>query len=89
MSAPIPPLSRCSSCTSSIRWAVSAKSGKPTPLSEYPPGSAPLGNVRLVGEIAHVLGPAKAAEARAAGERLWLSHFVDCPGAATHRKPKP
>lgn len=67
-------------CEATIIWART-EAGKLLPLDAEPSDN---GNVRYspaaVGSgRAQVLGAKAAAEARAAGEKLFLPHFVTCP----------
>ena len=82
-------MAACTSCGERIIFAKTAQ-GKTMPLDELP--NATKGNVHLVENgpkrLATVLGKAKAAEARAAGELLYLPHWVTCPFANRHRRNK-
>jgi hypothetical protein len=69
-------VSRCRSCDAEIIWAVTPK-GKRIPL-DAEPAERPAGLFRLEGENAISV----------AGEPVYLSHFVTCPNAAQHRRPR-
>ncbi len=76
-------MARCRTCTQEIVWALT-EHGKPIPIDPMPRA---YGNITLhtLGggdqKIAHVLG----AEETTSGERF-VSHFVTCPDAETHRR---
>jgi hypothetical protein len=72
----------CRSCGQRMLWAKT-ESGKSIPLDPEP---APDGNVALDGAVAMVLGPEAAAQCRAAGGRLYKSHFATCSHPERHRK---
>lgn len=76
----------CRSCGAKILWAEMQATGKKNPLSFEP---TEMGNVLIQGDgRAVALGPAGREAAIKRGEKLYLSHFVDCPNAAQHKKPK-
>lgn len=81
-------LSECTSCHAEIVWAVSSTSGKNTPVNPKP--DTVNGNVQLFVDrgtlMAGVLGKGQAAGARARGQELHTSHFVDCKNASFHRR---
>lgn len=72
----------CRTCDARVIWA-DQPNGRPLIL-DYDP--SPNGNVRLRKGQAEVLGKDAAAEARLAGEELYISHFATCPQAAKWRK---
>jgi len=78
----------CKSCNAPIVWAITPK-GKRAPIDAEP---SDKGNIRIqtdaAAPIAHYLSEIELAAARASGERLHLSHFVTCPQAAQHRRPR-
>jgi hypothetical protein len=73
-------VSRCRSCNAEIIWAVT-DSGKRMPL-DAEPAERPTGLFRLDTSC----DPPHASSA--AGEPVYLSHFVTCPNAAQHRRPR-
>jgi hypothetical protein len=72
-------VSRCRTCGADIQWALTTN-GKRMPVDAEP---TPEGNIRLRkidGEVfADVVAPLSS-------DKLRLSHFATCPGAAKHRK---
>lgn len=74
---------RCRRCPAQILGVKTAKGGwMPVDFE-----SSERGNIRLNADgTADVLGKQAAAEARARGEGLHVSHFVTCPRAAEFRK---
>lgn len=77
-------MSRCRSCEADIVWVSMDGSGKKAPMN-LP--ASPDGNIKLTGLQGRVLKPAERAEAIAAAEPLYLSHFATCPNSKEHRKP--
>lgn len=77
----------CDRCGVQIIFAQSRSTGKWMPVDDE---ASELGNVRLDLEAspitATVLAGDNLANARAAGERLHLSHFVTCPHAQEFRR---
>ena len=85
----------CRACRAPVRWAISAKSGKPMPLEPAPE----TGNVVVDGDgLARVFGDhAKAEAAIGTGSFplgvTYISHHATCPEAerfrSQRRPPKP
>jgi hypothetical protein len=72
----------CKSCGAAILWALTRK-GKRIPLDATP---NPKGNLTLTGGSATI---AEDADLFTASDAVrYVSHFVTCPDAATHRKAK-
>ncbi len=79
-------MSACRTCQADVVWAVTA-AGKRMPVDAEP---VPEGNVALVeldGGQVHATVLAEG-EALLTDEPLYLSHFVTCPDADTHRRPR-
>ncbi len=76
----------CRSCNAKILWVTTA-SGKKMPLDIE---STEDGNVLIpnpaTGASARVLSKVEIAEAKAAGRKLFVSHFSSCPEAKKFRK---
>jgi hypothetical protein len=74
---------RCTSCRQKILWAVTDRNAEPIPIN---PQAISTGNVSLDlwgdAVVATVNPPAGAP-----GDR-YRSHFVTCPNADRHRKPR-
>ena len=70
----------CRACGVAMRWARSAKTGKPIPLDAAP---RPDGNILLDGDVARYLGKG---EVVPAGALRWVSHFSTCPAAKQFRR---
>jgi hypothetical protein len=74
-------------CAAPIRWGITT-AGKRMPVDVAP---SPEGNLSLEetrggrGPNIYALAGEELAEARAAGERLYLSHFATCAHAAEFR----
>lgn len=68
-------MSTCRACPAEIRWARTTN-GKAIPLDATP---HPDGNVRLVGEVAHVIGPAPTLDPDDDGTR-YMPHHATCTG---------
>lgn len=83
-------MSSCRSCGASIRWERTLN-GKRIPLDADPHREGNVDVVFIGGEqVALVLGAENAVAAQASGHQLFLSHFVTCPNAASHRRaPSP
>lgn len=80
----------CAKCPTKIFWVNNERTGKPMPLNEVENPNMP-GNVELVigadnVRRARVLGGANLEAARAAGTKLYLNHFADCPEGPSFRK---
>jgi len=79
----------CRSCGADIAWATTS-GGRPMPVNLVP--NPEIGNVALTVHkgtlLAGVLGRNQAAGARGRGMQLHTSHFVECPHADQHRKPR-
>lgn len=69
----------CRSCGAPVRW-VKTNTGRPMPLDPEP---VPTGNVVMCLGLAHVLR-----EDRDPQVERFNAHFVTCPHAAQHRKPR-
>lgn len=78
-------MTACSSCGKEVMWVITEASNKRMPLN---PQLVMGGNVIVVDKadsrtpVVRVLKKAEVDPERAA----YVSHFADCPGAATHRK---
>lgn len=72
-------MSTCKSCGAPVKW-VKTTGGTPMPLDPVP---VPDGNVVLCLGVASVLR-----EDRNPEVERWNAHFVTCPHAAQHRKPR-
>lgn len=79
----MPDADKCRTCSAPVLWVRMAGSGKRMPLDAEP---SARGNVRVVEGMATVLGAEDATGARAAGEELYLSHFVLCPDRRAWKK---
>lgn len=75
---------RCKSCPTEIRWMKHAKTGKPAPIESRPSAN---GNIRIHPHrpVYVVLNAERAADAREAGEELYLNHFATCEKAEAHK----
>lgn len=91
MTAQVGPPGQCRSCPARFQWAQSEARGRRSPINPEP---HPEGTLRLRARggrllpIASVLKGAELEEARDAGENLYQSHFVTCPGRDRHRQPR-
>ncbi len=81
--ARLPEPQPCSSCPAMIIFVQSAKSGHWQPLDSEP---VPEGNILIIDGKAHVMC-GDLFEAMHSGPR-YRSHFMTCPAARDHRKPK-
>lgn len=71
----------CRSCGAPILFVTMQKTGKTMPLDAEP---SEHGNILLSnGQGVVVKNPA---DARACGEKTYLSHFATCPNSVRHRK---
>jgi hypothetical protein len=68
--------SRCRTCGAAIRWAPSARTGKPMPLDAQPT-SAGTFVITATGHAAYSPGTP---------EPRYRSHFSTCPDANKHRR---
>lgn len=68
-------MSTCRACPAEIRWARTTN-GKTIPLDAEPD---PAGNVRLVDDVAHVIGPDPTLDPDDDGVR-YMPHHATCPG---------
>lgn len=75
-------MSVCRSCKAEIVWAVSEKTGKRLPLDPIP---VPTGNLQIVGEAKGT--PLVRFDLDGDGPK-YLTHFVTCPAADDHRRPR-
>ena len=81
---------QCRSCGAPVRWARSKSTGQAMPLD---PPANPNGNLGVV-EIVEQHGKALSLPVvavnptRSLTEYRYLSHFVTCPNASTHRRPR-
>lgn len=73
-------MSRCRSCNAEIVWAIT-ENGKRMPF-DAEPAERPTGLFKLVNDGPDVLARS------VAGEPVYLSHFVTCPNADEHRRPR-
>ena len=69
--------SSCRSCGAQILWAITP-SGKKMPLNVSQNTNS--GNVRLRSDGVAIVGPP--------GSGSYYSHFVTCPQAGRHRRPR-
>jgi hypothetical protein len=77
---------KCRSCGAPMIWAVMASTKRRMPLDAEP---HPEGTIALQPDgTAGWLKGDVLAEARAAGAKLYRSHFASCPNSHMHRKPK-
>lgn len=76
-----PTLSQCRSCRAEIIWAWTVN-GKRIPL-DAEPAERPSGIFRLERNDDQ---PAAPLAVSAAGEPVYISHFVTCPNASQHRR---
>jgi hypothetical protein len=79
-------MARCRSCGAEVIWAVTA-SGKRMPVDADP---VPEGNVLLADDGDGTVHASVMPEAQAllTEEPMRLSHFVTCPQADEHRRPR-
>lgn len=85
-------MSVCRSCRQAIRWVVMAGSGRRMPLDEAP--DCNLGTVMILtaaagadeGRGVVLSGPALDKARADRGVDLYVSHFVTCPNANSHRR---
>ncbi len=80
------PTSPCKSCGADVIWAIAERSLKPMPVDPKPVGD---GNILLIARadrppVARVL---KVADRFGKGG-LRAAHFVNCPFADQHRRPR-
>lgn len=79
----------CKECGARLQWVpmLNAKTDKAKPIDAAPTDK---GNIRItvIGgkEMAVVLSGSKLEDARAAGEKLFLSHFVTCTNPARFKR---
>jgi hypothetical protein len=66
----------CRSCQAPIRWAPSARTGKPMPLDAAP---HPAGTFVITATGVAAYSPGSP-------EPRYRSHFANCPHAGQHRK---
>ena len=76
----------CRTCKAPVRWAATA-AGRAIPLDPEP---NPDGNLWLDARgVAHNIARLTDDEqAEIAGDPLYIAHFVTCPDAAQHRRPR-
>lgn len=74
-------LSRCKSCGAPIYW-VKTEAGKNMPVDAKPVAD---GNIIFVGQVAFVI---KQGHGPVVDQPRYVSHFVTCKNAATHRRKK-
>jgi hypothetical protein len=74
-------VSTCRSCGAAITWTVTV-AGKRMPVDLEP---VPGGNIDLVNGTAHVHGLSDAPDGLTP---RYVSHFVTCPHADSHRKAR-
>lgn len=74
-------LSQCRSCGAAIRW-IKMASGKAMPVDAEP---APGGNIQV---LPNGTGEVVSKDVAARSTNLHFSHFVTCPSAAAHRRPR-
>lgn len=72
---PDPKPEPCNYCRALLLWPVTGR-GVAIPVDAEP---SPNGNVLILAGSAGVLGPRKAAAARATGQQLHLHHRLSCP----------
>ena len=84
--------SYCRSCGRPIVWASWKGNGRNVPLD---PDPSPKGNVRRIattierGRVVFVAELVKLAERQdCPDEDFYMTHFVTCPNAALHRRPR-
>lgn len=81
------PDAKCSECAAPIVWAKTVGAKGATKAFPVDPKPDPVkGNVTVTGGVAVVLRAAQADGARAAGQPLYVSHFVTCPYADRFRR---
>jgi hypothetical protein len=91
VTAQVGPPGQCRSCPARFQWAQTEARGRRSPIDAEP---SPQGTMRLRARgggllpLASVLKGVELDEARAAGENLYQSHFVTCPGRDRHRRPR-
>lgn len=79
----MPDADKCRSCSAEILWVNSASTGNVMPIDAAPVEG---GNIAIVAGKAVVLR-GDLFEESLCGPR-YQSHFVSCPNAQKHRKPK-
>lgn len=87
------PDGQCRSCHRPIRWAITSTTGVRMPLD---PDAVATGNLVVVAWLDRVLGAevstpvvaVNAANVSPLTAYRYVSHFVTCPQAATHRRRK-
>lgn len=78
----------CTTCDDPILFATTTD-GESMPVDAEPHERGNVLLTRQGGKLkAGVLGPGKAAGARAAGYKLHRSHFATCPHANVHRRAR-
>lgn len=81
------PDARCGECGGPIHWAKTVGAKGATKAFPVDPKPDPeKGNVTVNGGVAVVLRAAQVPGARAAGQPLYVSHFVTCPYADRFRR---
>lgn len=75
---------RCRSCHAEIVWAITT-GGRRIPID---PGSVGNGNIALELIDGVLIATFSSAAPASAPSLLYVSHFVSCPGAAQHRRPR-
>ena len=74
-------MAECRTCGAPIRWHYTT-GGRRIPIDTQPVDD---GNIVLRGNTAHVVGDETQIPR---GEPRYVSHFVMCPDADTHRRPR-
>lgn len=69
-------MSLCKTCQAPVLW-VKTEGGKNIPLDGKKVAN---GNIDMIGGLAYVVPPD--------GSDRYISHFVTCPQAEEHRRPK-
>lgn len=78
---PNPRIEHCRSCQAPIRWCKHVNTGRPAPIDADPVED---GNITLAGSMYAVVVRAATTDPGP----FYKNHFVTCPHAAQHSRPK-
>lgn len=87
---------RCKGCDAEIFWAISSTTGKRVPIDAEPVPDGHLhlfaklvdGEVVLTSHMGTKTSDPKVREAKARGQKRYMSHFATCPVGKKFRKKR-